>query len=270
MRIAITNDDGVSAEGLQRLWRGLLEGMDDEHDIYVVAPDREQSASGHAITLHKPLRVNRITVMDEETDEERGAKRSAVKVWSVNGTPADCIKLAVKALLPEKPDLVISGINKGSNLGTDVYYSGTVSAAIEGVILGVPSLAVSLTAAHGDRTANFAPAVEFTRELVRRIDQKGLPGDVLLNVNIPNVREGKDVSGQEVTRLGQRQYENVFHKRTDPRGRVYYWMAGEVVDGLQEGTDVKAIEERRISITPLHLHLTDEERIPVMRQWLDS
>lgn len=240
MRVLLTNDDGIFAEGLHALRKELeeVEGL----ELFIVAPDRERSASAHAITIHRPLHV-------EELNLNEGRSRA----WAVNGTPADCTKLAVEAILRDRPDLVISGINRGSNLGTDVFYSGTVSAAIEGAILGLPSIAVSLaTWENPDYTA----AARYTRLLALKVAEVGLPPYTLLNVNVPPLDE-QEIAGVAITRLGVRRYTNVFDRRVDPRGRVYYWMAGEVDDpDADPESDVMAIKNNMISVTPLHLDLT--------------
>lgn len=251
MLILLTNDDGIYSEGLQVLTSELerLKGG----RICVVAPDRERSGSGHAITVHRPLHVEAIVM-----------KGGNVEAWAVTGTPADCTKLAVEAILAERPDLVISGINRGPNLGTDIFYSGTVSAAIEGAILGIPSIAVSLGAF---QDLDFTFAAAFTKSLVEETMKRGLPSGTLLNVNVPPL-DPAQIAGVRITRLGVRRYKNVFDKRVDPRGKVYYWMAGEVVDLDQEpDTDVGAFNNNEISVTPIRLDLTDYSLIEGLREW---
>lgn len=238
MRVLISNDDGIYARGLAC----LVESLKGIGEIFVVAPDRERSATGHSITVHRPLRVRKLTIPGID-----------IQGWAVDGTPSDCVKLAVEDLLPQPPEIILSGINQGPNLGTDVLYSGTVSAAIEGFISGYASVAVSL-ASFSYR--NFSCAGSFVNRFVTSLFEAGLPGQLLLNINIPAVDEPK---GIEITRLGSRRYVNIFDKRTDPRGRIYYWMGGEPLESEEniDGTDVKAIENKYISITPLHLDLTD-------------
>lgn len=250
MRVLLTNDDGIFAEGLQMLAVRFHEIA----ETYVVAPDHEQSATGHAITMHRPLRAEKVKL--PYTPE--------VAAWAVNGTPADCVKLAVEALLPLRPDLVVSGINRGANLGTDVLYSGTVSAAIEGVILGIPAIAVSLTE---HREPRYEYAAEFICRLARLLLEKGVGSDTLLNVNVPGCGREK-MQGVAITRLGVRQYRNAFESRTDPRGRTYYWLAGELVD-LEDGddTDVYAIKKCKISVTPIHYDLTSYGLIGKLKEW---
>ena len=243
IKILVTNDDGIYAEGIQFLSKVLFESS--RYRLKIVAPDHERSAVGHAITMHRPLRVERANFL--HNPELIG--------WSVNGTPSDCVKLAVEALLEEKPDLVISGINRGSNLGTDVLYSGTVSAAVEGVILGLPAVAVSLTG--GGDGGDFTQAARFIRDLIPSLLEQGLPKGTLLNINVPPGEQA--IKGVRVTRLGTRRYKNSFDRRTDPRGLVYYWLAGDLVEGEEEeDSDVRAVQENFISVTPIHFNLTNE------------
>lgn len=250
----LTNDDGVYAEGLQTL-RRELEG-DPGLEVFVVAPERERSAASHAITLHKPVYVHQVKMED-----------CTVPTWSVSGTPADCTKLGALALLDRPPDLVISGINRGPNLGTDVFYSGTVSAAIEGAILGIPSMAVSL-ATFEDADYSFAARV--TAALVRQVRAHGLPPGTLLNVNVPALEEG-EVPGVAITRLGLRYYTDVFYPRQDPRGRTYYWLAGDVRRGEADpDTDIGALERNLISVTPLHLRITDFKLMAELKPWAEA
>lgn len=247
MRILLTNDDGIFAEGISIL-RKELEKFG---EIYVIAPDRERSAAGHSITVHRPLRVR-----------EAGFRSPRVRGWVVDGTPADCVKLGLEALLPEKPDFLISGINFGPNVGTDVLYSGTVSAAIEGIINGIPSVAVSL-ATHDE--PDFTTAVLFIEDLLPELARQVLPTGTLLNVNVP---PGKP-RGVRVTKLGNIRYVNVIDRRTDPRGRIYFWMAGEPLDldGNDPDTDVRAVKEGFISVTPVQIDLTDYLFIEKLKKW---
>lgn len=247
MRILISNDDGIQAEGINE----LRVSLQDDNELFVVAPDRERSATGHKITMHRPLRV-----------KEWPYPGNRVKGWAVDGTPADCVKLGLEALLPAPPDLVISGINFGPNLGTDVLYSGTVSAAIEGIINGIPAIAVSL-ASYEYRDFSFAG--ELIKKLVSVLGSE-LPGRTLLNINMPP----RQPRGIRVTRLGHRRYVNIFDKRTDPRGRVYFWMAGEPFDLDEDDpdTDVWAIKEGFISITPVHFDLTDYKVMDQLKEMI--
>jgi 5'-nucleotidase len=250
VRILVSNDDGIHAPGIQILALTLAL----EHEVHVVAPDRERSATGHALTLHKPLRLEEVPI--EGTASSR----------CLNGTPADCVKLALGALMVDHmPDLVVSGINRGPNLGVDVIYSGTVSAAVEGtILLGRPCVAISL-ASFSD--FGYEKGAIFALDLVRELASRTLPRAVLLNVNVPAVEIG-DISGVRVTRLGQRRYNDAFERRVDPRGKVYYWLAGEAED-LYEApdTDVTAIRDNCISVTPIHYDLTHTGSLPDMADW---
>jgi 5'-nucleotidase len=232
-RILVTNDDGVFSEGIKLLANALA----DLAEVVVVAPDREQSATGHSLTLHRPLRM-------QQLDDN---------VYSVDGTPTDCVNLAVLWLLKDDPpDLVVSGINFGVNMGDDVTYSGTVSATFEGTLLGIPSVAFSQEVGEHFSWANGA---EFARQLVETLLAEELPEKLLLNVNIPAGR----IRGVRFTRLGNRKYEQVVVEKIDPRGKNYFWIAGTPEWQEEEGTDHAAISSGRVSITPLHLDLTDYE-----------
>jgi len=234
-RILVTNDDGVYSEGLKRLAEALAEVA----SVTVVAPDREQSASGHALTLHRPLRIRQL--------EENW--------FSIDGTPTDCVNLAVLWLMKEeRPDLVCSGINFGTNLGDDVTYSGTVSATFEGTLLGIPSIAFSQEV--GEHFS-FERGARFARELVASLIApdlaEGLPQDLLLNVNFPV----GEIRGVRFTKLGRRRYNQSIIEKLDPRGRKYYWIAGAPEWEEGEGTDFDALARSLVSVTPLHLDLTD-------------
>jgi 5'-nucleotidase len=232
--ILVTNDDGVYSPGIQTLAKRLRE-LD---TVVIVAPDRERSAAGHSMTLHRPLLIERL-------------KES---LYSVNGTPTDCVNIAVKGLLAETPRLVVSGINKGPNLGDDVTYSGTVAGAIEGLLLGIPSFAVSL-AARVDFL--FAEAAEVALRTASRILDEGLPAGTLLNINVPNMPVS-EMQGTRITRLGKRIYHQMSVERIDPRGKKYYWIGGGEPDWeREEGTDLDAVDRGFVSITPLHLDFTD-------------
>ncbi|MER3432905.1 MAG: 5'/3'-nucleotidase SurE [Leptolyngbya sp. ERB_1_1] len=246
MRLLISNDDGVYALGIRTLANTLAEAG---HQVTVVCPDRERSATGHGLTLHDPIRVVQMGHIFH----------SAVKAWACSGTPSDCVKLALWALLEEKPDFVLSGINHGSNLGTDVLYSGTVSAAMEGVIEGIPSIAFSLTSFE---SKEFQIAADFACTLLQQLENDPLPELTLLNVNVPAIERNK-IRGAIVTRQGVRRYTDVFEKRVDPRGKIYYWLSGEALEDIEDPdvpndvpTDVQAIRDRYITVTPLHYNLT--------------
>ncbi len=237
--LLVTNDDGIHAAGLAALARAVEE----LGEVYVIAPEREQSACGHALTLHRPLRV-----------EQLGDRR-----FAVNGTPSDCVNLAVLGFLPERPVLILSGINHGSNLGDDVTYSGTVSAAMEGTLLGVPSVAVSL-AAGGD----FEEAGRIARLVAMRVLVSNLPDKTLLNVNVP---EGTP-KGVRLARLGHRVYEGKIVEQQDPRGRTHYWIGGGPPQwSLLEGTDMGAVHSGFVAVTPLHLDLTHHRAMAQMKDW---
>ena len=240
MRVLITNDDGISSTGLVALVRAFEEAA----ETFVVAPEQERSATGHAITLHKPLRAHTAAIPG-----------SPVRAWATNGTPADCVALGILDLLDgHRPDVVLSGINVGPNIGRDLTYSGTVSGAMEGAIFGVPSIAVSIGAF---RSPIFSVAAAFAVSLARAILERGLPEDTLLNVNVPNL-PGDQIRGVSVTRQGTKRYVSRLEKRTDPRGRTYYWLTGEPAPlPDEEGTDSWALAQGRISVTPIGLDLTD-------------
>jgi 5'-nucleotidase len=233
MLILVCNDDGISSEGLA----ALADAMAPLGEVWVVAPDREQSAVSHSLTLHRPLRV-----------EEMGSRR-----FAVDGTPTDCVNLAVAGILPERPGLLVSGINKGANMGDDITYSGTVSAAIEGTLLGIPSLAISLVAR--DRF-DFAPAAEFAATLAAQVIARPLAPSTLLNVNVPALPRA-EMTGFRITRQGKRRYGDALVEKVDPRGKKYYWIGSDELGFIDEpGTDFAAIQDGAVSITPVHLDLT--------------
>jgi 5'-nucleotidase len=235
MRILVTNDDGIFSEGIKLLARALAP----LGEVYVVAPDREQSASGHSLTLSRPLRLRKI--------EERW--------YAVDGTPTDCVSLAVQWLLKEQPpELVVSGINFGVNLGNDVTYSGTVSATFEGSLLGIPSVAFSQEIGERFSFEDGAQlAGKLVGEVIRELRAGTLPDRLLLNVNLPAGR----IRGVRWTRLGHRRYRQVVVEKVDPRGRKYYWIAGTPEWREEDGTDYSALAAGYASVTPLHLDLTD-------------
>jgi 5'-nucleotidase len=233
--LLVSNDDGIHSLGLAALDEALRE----IGDVVVVAPDREQSACSHALTLHRPLRIDQI-----------GAAR-----YVVDGTPTDCVNLAINGICSRRPALVVSGINKGANLGDDVTYSGTVSAAMEGTLLGIGSIAISLIGRHD---FVFDAAADFAARLVRWVLERGLPADTLLNVNVPQLAEGAAPRGVALTRMGRRRYGDAIVEKLDPRGRKYYWIGGEELDFVEEeGTDFFAVRQGLISVTPIHLDLTN-------------
>lgn len=249
MQILLTNDDGIHAKGISALWHELSKIA----EITVVAPDVERSATSQAITVHSPIRVDSFSF-----DNPR------IRGWRVGGTPADCVKIAIEALMKSPPDIVVSGINHGPNLGTDVLYSGTVSAAIEGALHGIPAVAVSLD---GGDDYNFGPAAEFTSKLVQNIANRSLPTNTLLNVNVPAVTADK-MKGVAITKLGVRQYENSFERRSDPRGRMYYWMGGNIIDNENDDdSDIEAVKLSKISVTPVHFDLTNYNIMNLLQGW---
>lgn len=243
VKILLSNDDGHYAPGLRTLALTLAK----EHEVYVSAPDRERSAMGHALTLHKPIRM-------DEVDFGPLVKQA----YAVTGTPSDCVKLGLNALLADiQFDMVISGINHGPNLGYDVLYSGTVSAALEGAWHGLPSVAVSMLNGF-DRSADFNDAADFILSLVPFVQETPVPARTILNVNFPAVPLC-DVTGVKLTRLGSRMYTDKYERRVDPRDQVYFWLAGEIIDEDDEpGTDIHAIRDNAISITPVTFNLTNE------------
>ncbi len=246
--ILITNDDGIYAPGILKLKEALL----DLGEVFVVAPLVEKSAVGHAITLSDPLRVIEV---------ERDGNFFG---YAVNGTPADCVKLGGRCLLPRKPDIVVSGINQGPNTATNIIYSGTVSAAAEGTIMGIPSVAVSIASF---TKPEFDFAARFTRELAEKVLEKGLPEGTLLNVNVPAVAEDQ-IQGVVVTKQGKGRYEEAFDKRIDPNNRVYYWLTGKRMI-LDNGNDIDdlVVMQNKVSITPIHYDLTNYKFIQELKKW---
>ena len=248
MRILLSNDDGIYAQGI----RVLHDAVKDLGEVHVVAPDAERSAVGHAITLSDPIKSKKVF----HDGQFFG--------YGVGGTPADCVKLAVCGLLDHKPDLVISGINLGPNAGISVIYSGTVSAATEGTILGIPSMAVSINTF---KDPAWDTAARVTRHLVNVAHEKGIPENTLLNVNVPSLPFDQ-LKGIRVTRMGQSRFVETFDRRTDPRGNVYYWMDGEIEElGDMKGTDLEALNAGCVSVTPIWFDLTHKDAIPQLKKW---
>jgi len=249
--ILLTNDDGIEAEGLYRLYREL--DKDKLFEVKVIAPDKERSAVGHAITVFDPIPV------------WKEMREGQFFGYAVDGTPADCVKLAVKAMLDKKPDLVISGINKGANVGENVIYSGTVSAATEGTVYDIPSMAVSID---NIKDPDYDFAARFTKKMARMIISKGgLPQKILLNINLPDLPEDR-IKGVKVTCQSTAKFNDYFIKRVDPRGRDYYWMDGEFVEVTKnENDDYCAIKNGYISITPVHYDMTDYSKIEYFKKW---
>ena len=247
-RILVTNDDGIHAPGLQIAFRESSK----LGEPVIIAPEHDNSAASHSLTMNRPLRV----------------KQHEENIYTINGTPTDCVTIGIEKVLPEKPDLVISGINPGANLGDDVSYSGTVSAAIEATMLDIPSFAVSLAAE--SEPFFYETAGVFIVRLGQLILEKGLPGDTLLNVNIPNCPL-ENISGVVFTRRGRRRYEDAIKETTDPWGRRHFWIGGGTPSwDSGEDTDSAAISANRISITPMHLDPTNYDALNLLnREWSD-
>ncbi len=245
MKILVTNDDGIHAPGILALKDALRE----LGEVAVVAPDRERSAVGHALTLHHPLRAAKIAPL----------------TFAVDGTPTDCVNLGIHTLLHFRPDIVISGINRGGNMGDDVTYSGTVSAAMEATLMGIPAFSVSLvTDGEGE---NYRTAGSFAAKLASLIDRERLPNDTFLNVNIPDLPAEK-LLPPLITNQGKRRYEGMIVDKIDPRGRNYYWIGSVDSNFLDiEGSDYAAVSRGHISITPLHLDLTNYSSFAALKMW---
>jgi 5'-nucleotidase len=243
--ILLTNDDGIHAPGL----RALLPALSDIGTVTVVAPSAERSASAQSLTLRQPIYCDQI----------------GEREFSVEGTPADAVILAFHTLLPQKPDLVVSGINRGGNMGENIYYSGTVGAAMEGAINHVPAIAVSLSYKGKVAEYDFKPAAEFVRVLAPLVLQDGLPKGVMLNVNVPQPWKG----GVRVTRQSSKITRNLLTPGQDPRGRKYYWLhEQQIVEGIEPDTDMAAIRDGAISITPLQLDHTHAQSMKHLGEWL--
>ncbi len=246
--ILLTNDDGIEAPGL----RALLRTLKPLGRVSVFAPDHNWSAAGHTKTMHKPLRVTSCDLDD------------GVAAYTSTGAPSDCVALALLGILEDEPDLVVSGVNQGANLGHDVTYSGTVAAAMEAVIFGLPALAVSLDS---HESHDFGYAAQIAARVVSQVVERGLPVGVFLNVNVPS-RPAAQIEGVAVTRMGRRVYRDVLVERHDPRGRPYYWIGGEPPGGhLDEGTDIWAVAQGYVSVTPIHLDMTAHELIRDLEDW---
>jgi 5'-nucleotidase len=248
--ILVTNDDGISAPGI----RMLISIMKEIGDVIVVAPDKPQSATGHAITINNTLYINKINI-DDDVQEE----------YSCSGTPVDCVKLAVHEILKKKPDIYVSGINHGSNSSINVIYSGTMSAAVEAGIEGIPAIGFSLLDYSWD--ADFKSAAKYIKKITLETLKNGLPKGVVLNVNIPKLKE-KDIKGVKVCRQANAQWIETFDKRKNPQGRDYYWLTGEFVnEDKGEDTDEAALERGYISIVPVQFDLTAHHAIKEINNW---
>jgi 5'-nucleotidase len=242
MRILLTNDDGIYAPGIFALY----ESLKTDYDVHVVAPEAEMSAVGHAITLSHPLRVQEV-------------KRNGTFFgYAITGTPADCVKIAVQELLERPPDIILSGINLGANVGVNILYSGTVSAATEGAFLGFRSAAISLNTRENP---DFRFAARFSKEIIRFMTETDVRSRTALNVNIPAVSPEK-ITGVCITRQGTARFKECFERRNDPRGNIYYWLSGETpVEDSNPDTDSVALKENKITITPVHYDLTCDEEL---------
>ena len=238
-KILITNDDGISSQGIYALW----EAMNDIGETFIAAPSSEQSASSHSLTLSSPLRVEILE------------RKNGFKGWSINGTPVDCVKIAIRSLMKKSPDILVSGVNHGANLGNNIMYSGTVSAATEGMIMGVPSIAISLASYETD---NYDVVKKYAKNIVTNVLDHGLPQDTLLNVNVPYCKL-KEIRGLKITSQGNQYFIDEYEKRIDPRNSEYYWIKGQMIDEDQSiDYDGKAIQENYVSVTPIHFKLTNE------------
>jgi 5'-nucleotidase len=248
MRILLTNDDGIHAQGLWALHAALAPG----HEVTVVAPDRERTGVGHAITLHQPLRAASLAVNGAEG-------------YAVNGTPADCVKLAVLEILGGRPDLVVSGLNPGANVGVNINYSGTVAAAREAALGGIPAIAASI---EGHAPRGFAPAARFVRRLADRIAAHGLLPGTFLNVNFPDV-PWTEVLGVRVSRQGLSVFKEYMEKRLDPRNRPYYWQGADMQRFREDDPEIdgSVLRGRFVSITPIRCDMTDYDGIDRLKGW---
>jgi 5'-nucleotidase len=247
MRILLTNDDGIHAPGLRALYRVLS----NDFQVDIVAPEVEMSAVGHAISLSRPLRVKKVR------------QDGRFYGYAVSGTPADCVKIALQELLEQPPDIILSGINLGANLGVDILYSGTVSAATEGAFMGIRSAAISLDTLE---EPDFDFAAHFSKDIVQFLARNGLRDGTALNVNIPSSPPA-EIKGVRLTRQGMSRYEEKYERRVDPRGNVYYWLSGETpIDNGTPDTDGLALREKWISITPIHYDLTCEEELKRLKK----
>lgn len=248
MKILVTNDDGIEAPGIAALAKSLGE----IGEVIIVAPLKEQSAIGHAITMQLPLRV---------TDYKKNGEFFG---YAVSGTPADCVKIGIRNLIGKPPDLVVSGINHGSNTAINIIYSGTVSAAREAAIMDIPAMAVSVT---NHDVKDFRFAAKISRLLAEKLAGKDLPLGTLLNVNIPDISE-EEIAGIKLTRQGKSKWDDIYEQRIDPYGRNYYWLKGNLMEVDTEiETDQVAIRKKYVSVSPIHFDLTDYETFERMKNW---
>ena len=252
MKILLTNDDGIYSEGIQLLKRQLEKIA----EVTIIAPDRERSTIGHAMTLRKPLKISEVKINGD--------------FWgfSLDGTPVDCVIVGLLEIMKKnKPDMIVSGINHGPNLGDDIIYSGTVSAAMEGAMRNVPSLAVSVVAY---KNFKFKSAALITKNIVSHLMKDSLPDNLILNINVPNIDYDK-IEGIAVTRHGKRVYQDKIKKIHDPQGNTHYWLGGDLPEGkIELDTDFEAIYHHKVSITPLSLDLTNYYNMPEVEDWVKN
>lgn len=248
MKILVTNDDGIYSAGIA----ALVEALKEMAEVIVVAPSEEQSAVGHGITMKYPLRVFKYH------------KNGNFFGYAVEGTPADCVKMGIRNIMGESPDLVISGINHGSNTAINIIYSGTVSAAREAAIMDVPAIAISVTS---HEAKDFKYAGKVAKYLSEKIVRYDLPRGTLMNVNVPNIPE-EEIAGILVTKQSKAKWDDIYEKRTDPFGKDYYWLTGKLVEVENENqTDQSAIKNKYVSVTPIHFDLTDYDTYEKMKNW---
>lgn len=244
VRILVTNDDGIASPGIH----AVATALGALGEVWIVAPDRERTAVGHAVTLHKPLRITKM----------------APRVFMVNGTPVDCVNLALLKIMPHQPALIVSGINRGVNLGDDVMYSGTVSGALEGTMFGIPSVAVSQ---EGEDTFRFEVGARYATRVASEVLVHGLPPETILNVNIPDVPM-RGIKGVKVTCLSRRRFNNPIVEKVDPRGRKYYWIAGTRQSwSRQQDADHEALARHMVSVTPIRLDTTHHTMLAHFKTW---
>ncbi len=252
MHILLTNDDGVTAPGLLALAQTLRQ----LGDLTIFAPDRNWSISGHSRTIDRPLRIHETTLAD------------GTPAWKSDGSPSDCVALALLGFIQEPIDLVVSGINPNANIGHDITYSGTVTAALEAIISNIPGIAISLDSPNQhDGSLDYQPAAQIAALIAQQVLGHGLPKEVVLNINVP-YGQFDSFRGVQITRQGLRIYRDALIRRKDPHGQPYYWIGGEEPTGIPKpGTDFWAIKEGYVSITPLHLNLTADDWIPKLKSW---
>ena len=252
--ILVVNDDGISAPGIRK----LIGIMKDFGDVVVVAPEGPQSGMGHAITINATLRCDKITIDDGAQTE-----------YSVSGTPVDCVKLAVNQILDRKPDLCVSGINHGSNSSINVIYSGTMSAAVEGALEGIPSIGFSLLDFSHD--ADFSEGEKYIRKIIQSVIENGLPEGVCLNVNIPKSKKNEKIKGMKICRQAKANWEEEFDERKDPNGRTYYWLTGKFVNyDKGDDTDERALENHFVSVVPVQYDVTAHHAISALNNMIDN